>query len=417
MTSADRVEDQARVDREDSAGEVDLAVRWLGGGVVAASDESFGDKENLLLAEPAAFEPGHYGNRGEIVDGWETRRRRTPGHDWAVVRLGAPGVISSVDVDTSFFTGNFPESCRIEGCGREGYPSTDDLLGPGTEWHEIVPQSTLRGDTHNTFSVTDPHRYTHVRLSIFPDGGIARLRVLGRIIPDPRRLDGVTVDLAGCENGAAVVASSNGFYTSPSTLIRPDRPRTMGEGWETRRRRDDGHDFVMIRFGVRGQIRQLVVDTTHFKYNASASIAVYTTAGDPLPAVESPDWRPLMGRTPLQPDTRHVYSVEPTVDPATGLRLDAFPDGGIARVRAVGQVDVDGRRVTGYRWFNSLPASQVRDCLAGIAASTDVDAILDTRPMGPDWRERITHALLDAPDRLRVIDALASLLEGEHDRG
>lgn len=416
MTSADRAEIDLAVDTKDSAGDVDLAGRWLGASVVAASDESFGEKENLLLAEPAAFEPGHYGNRGEIVDGWETRRRRTPGHDWALVRLGAPGAISSVQVDTSFFTGNFPESCRIEGCGREGYPSTDELLGPESEWHEIVPRSTLRGDTHNAFTVTDPQRYTHVRLSIFPDGGVARLRVLGHIIPDPRRLDGVTVDLTGCENGGAIVASSDGFYTSASALIRPDRPRTMGEGWETRRRRDDGHDFVVIRFGVRGHPRQLVVDTTHFKYNASESVAVYTTAGDPLPVVESSDWRPLMARTRLQPDTRHLYAVDCPVESATCIRLDAFPDGGIARVRVLGPVEQEGRREVGYRWFNALPRAHVKECLAAATAGPDVDAILDSRPFAHDWRDRVTRALPNTSDGPRLLDALTRLLEGGDDR-
>jgi allantoicase len=119
---------------------MDLASRWLGGSVLAASDESFGDKENLLAPAAAVFDPGRYGNRGEIVDGWETRRRRDAGHDWVLVRLGTPGTITSVDVDTSFFTGNHPERCTLEACGREGYPSPDELNDPATDWVEIVPR-------------------------------------------------------------------------------------------------------------------------------------------------------------------------------------------------------------------------------------------------------------------------------------
>jgi allantoicase len=164
-------------------GTTDLASRWLGGSVVAASDESFGDKENLLTPAAAAFEPGRYGNRGEIVDGWETRRRRDAGHDWALVRLGAPGPLASVVLGTSFFTGNYPEHCVIEACGHEGYPSPGELTAPGTDWVEIVPRSPLRGDARNTFAVADPRRFTHVRLSAFPDGGVARLRVLGWCCP------------------------------------------------------------------------------------------------------------------------------------------------------------------------------------------------------------------------------------------
>ncbi|MFC7649733.1 hypothetical protein ACFQX6_62330 [Streptosporangium lutulentum] len=176
---------------------VDLASRWLGGSVMAASDESFGLKENLLVPAAADFVPGRYDHRGEIVDGWETRRRRgEPGHDWTIVRLGAPGVITEIDVDTSFFTGNYPPACRIEARGTEGYPGADELAGTDEGWIEIVPRSPLKGDGHNLFAVSDPRRFTHVRLSIHPDGGVARLRVRGEVVPDPRRWDGVTFDLA-----------------------------------------------------------------------------------------------------------------------------------------------------------------------------------------------------------------------------
>ncbi len=213
--------------------EVDLASRWLGGSVIAASDESFGEKENLLTPSAAAFEPGRYGHRGEIVDGWETRRRREPGHDWALIRLGAPGQVTSVDVDTSFFTGNFPATCVAEGCGAEGYPAPAELGDPAADWAQLVPPSPLRGDAHNTFPVADPRRFTHIRLSIFPDGGVARLRVLGHAIPDPRGLERLTIDLASQEYGGAVVASSDDFYNSARLLNRLRR----GRGLRLRRRR------------------------------------------------------------------------------------------------------------------------------------------------------------------------------------
>jgi allantoicase len=201
---------------------VDLASRWLGGSVAAASDESFGDSEYLLEPAAAVFEPGRYGNRGEIVDGWETRRRRQPGHDWALIRLGTPGPITSVSVDTSFFTGNFPGHCTLEARGREGYPDPEELNDATTDWVTIVPRSPLRGDTQNTFAVSDPRRFTHLRLSAFPDGGVAGLRVLGHVVPDPRGLERLTIDLASQECGGMVVASSDDFYTTARTLNRPD---------------------------------------------------------------------------------------------------------------------------------------------------------------------------------------------------
>ena len=388
----------------------DLASRWLGGSVVAASDESFGEKENLLNPAPAAFEPGHYGNRGEIVDGWETKRRREPGHDWAIIRLGAPGVITSIDIDTSFFTGNFPQTASIEACGCEGYPSPAELAGPGTEWEQIVPVSKLAGDSHNVFTVISTRRFTHVRLSAYPDGGIARLRVLGQVVPDPRELDGLTVDLVGQEYGGLVAGSSDDFYTSATHLNRPDRARTMGEGWETQRRRGPGHDSVLFRLAFAGVVRQIVVDTAHFKYNASAAVALYGCAQDPCPPEDSPAWVPLLGRTGLQPDTRHVLPAV-TAQPVSAVRLDAFPDGGLSRVRLLGSITAEARRAAGYRWFNSLPARQAIECLAnaGIPAGLATE-IAGQRPLLQDHPTG-----LDAGPRDGDADAyrlLAAMLEG-----
>lgn len=387
---------------------VDLASRWLGGSVVAASDESFGEKENLLVPAAAAFEPGRYGHRGEIVDGWETRRRREPGHDWALIRLGAPGTVSSVDVDTSFFTGNFPVACVVEGCGTEGYPSPAELLDPATSWAELVPRSPLRGDAHNTFPVTDPRRFTHIRLSIFPDGGVARLRVLGHVIPDPRGLELLTIDLASQEYGGTVVASSDDFYNSASLLIRPDTPRSMGEGWETRRRRDSGHDYAIVRLAFAGRVHRLIADTAHFKYNASAEVAVYGCGDETPPTTESPAWEALLPRTRLQPDTRHVLAVS-HADPVASVRIDAFPDGGLSRVRVIGGVDPAARSRAGYRWFNSLPQAQAVRCLtaAGLAPEPAAD-VASQRPLTAGWLAGSRRQPPGAGD----LAALASMLEG-----
>jgi allantoicase len=381
--------------------EMDLASRWLGGSVVAASDESFGEKENLLTPAPAAFEPGHYGPRGEIVDGWETRRRRSPGHDWVIVRLGAPGVITSVDVDTSFFTGNFPAAVSLEACGCEGYPGPGELA----DWEPIVPRSALTGDSHNVYRVMDSRRFTHVRLSAYPDGGIARLRVLGQVVPDPCGLEDLTIDLAGQEYGGAVVASSDDYFTSAGHLNRPDRARTMGEGWETRRRRDGGHDHVVFRLAFPGVIRRIVVDTAHFKYNASAEMALCGSAQDPAPPAESPAWQPLLGRTRLQPDTRHEFASQ-CDQPVSTVRLDAFPDGGLSRVRLIGRIDAAARRAAGYRWFNSLPAAQAAQCLAAAGMDPDLAVgVAARRPLAEGWPH-------DMPGTGPGYQALITMLEG-----
>ena len=388
--------------------EADLASRWLGASVISASDESFGEKENLLTPTPAAFEPGHYGNRGEIVDGWETRRRREGGHDWAIVRLGAAGIITSVDVDTSFFTGNYPQSVSVEACGREGYPSPAELAAASAPWETIVPQSALTGDTHNILEVTDRRRFTHVRLSAFPDGGIARLRVHGEVVPDPRGLDDLTIDLASQEYGGAVVASSDDFYTAAATLNRPDRARTMGEGWETQRRRDAGHDYAVFRLGFAGCLRRVIIDTAHFKYNASAAVALVGCAADRVADADSADWLPLLDRARLQPDTRHIYDLAET-DPVTFVRLDAFPDGGLSRVRLIGTIDPAARRAAGYRWFNALPVSQAVQCLADAGFPAELAAsVAGERPLSEGWPGAQSHS----EDSARMA-ALAAMLEGQ----
>jgi allantoicase len=330
------------------ARDINLAARSLGASVLAANDESFGEKENLILDAPADFRPGRYGHKGEIVDGWETRRRG-PGRDWVLVRLGSPGVINSVDVDTSFFTGNYPESCVVEACAMAGYPAPEELLAPAVGWATIVASSRLDGDAHNVFAVDSGRRFTHVRLTIAPDGGVARLRVGGRVCLDPGEVDGLTVDLAARALGGVVEASSDEFYSSADVLNLPDLPRSMGEGWETRRRRGPGNDWALIRLAAAGRIRVVEVDTSWFKFNASSEVALLGARASTTPAVDSPAWHQLLPRTRLQPDTRHRFRIDSdrADQEVTHVRLDAFPDGGVARLRLCGEVSADGLRELG----------------------------------------------------------------------
>jgi allantoicase len=320
-------------------------------------------------------------------------------------------VITSVDVDTSFFTGNHPESCCVEACGWEGYPGPADLTSPATRWVTIVPRSPLRGDEHNVFGASDPRRFTHVRLSIFPDGGIARLRVAGRVVPDPRGLEALTIDLASQEYGGAVVASSDDFYTAASMLNRPGRARSMGEGWEARRRRDGGCDHVVFRLAFPGVIRKIVVDTAHFKYNASAEVALHGCLRDAIPPGDSTAWLPLLGRTRLQPDTRHEFASQ-CAQPVLMVRLDAIPDGGLSRVRLIGSIEAKARRAAGYQWFNSLPTAQAVRCLVETGMSPDlVTEIERQRPLNEGWLLSERHL---ADDSIAIsYRALASMIEGK----
>lgn len=323
-------------------GLLDIAARGLGGGVVAANDESFAAKENLLLPGDPVFDPHRYSLVGKVMDGWETRRRREPGHDWAVVRLGAPGVIRRVRVDTRHFTGNYPERCSLEACAGDGYPSPAELLGDA-EWVTLLQPAPLRGGALNDFDVAAERRWTHVRLSIYPDGGVARLRVYGNVVPDPRWLGG-ELDLAAQENGGIVVGCSDEYFSSPHHLNAPGRPGDMADGWETRRRRGEGNDWVLLRLAGAGKITRVEVDTTCFVHNAPAAIALFATdeAGG--------DGTPLLPRTRLQPDTLHRFPVADS-PPATHVRAEVYPDGGLARLRLWGTLTPEARAKLERRWL------------------------------------------------------------------
>ena len=310
---------------------VDLASERLGAAVVVANDEFFAPKESLIRPGPAVWREGEYTERGKWMDGWETRRRRDAGdHDWCIVRLGARGSVRGVDVDTSFFRGNFPESCALDACDIREVPPIADLTR--VNWLEILPRRSLSGDSHNLMAVDDAPPATHLRLRIFPDGGVARLRVYGEVVADWDRLrERGDVDLAAVEHGAVVVACSDMFFRSRHNLIMPGDATHMGDGWETKRRRGPGYDWTIVRLGAEGTIRRIEVDTRHFKGNAPGACSIDGSR-------DQQDWKELLPRTPLQPHTRHLFEEELTsIGAVTHARLNIFPDGGIARLRLFGR--------------------------------------------------------------------------------
>lgn len=330
----------------------DLAVRTLGGAVVWANDELFAGRENLLNPQPPSFTPGTFGAKGQVYDGWETRRRREPGHDQAIVRLGVPGLIRLVVVDTTHFVGNCPTAASIEALCRDDHPSVHDLRT--ANWTPLVARTPLQADNVNALPVTSERRWTHVRLTIHPDGGVARLRVHGDVVADPHLVQALgTVDLASAELGGRITGCSNQFYGQPQRLIAPGPARSMGEGWETARRRDAGNDWVELRLAARGTVRVAEFDTTWFLGNApaSATLSAYDGTDDPP---DRGSWRPLLSRTPLQPDTRHRIVIDGT-DPATHIRIDIHPDGGMARLRLWGTPTTDALAALHARWQATTP--------------------------------------------------------------
>ncbi|MFD9598977.1 allantoicase [Streptomyces sp. NPDC056708] len=325
---------------------VDLADRRLGAGVIAANDEFFAERENLLKPEPAEFDPERFGHKGKIMDGWETRRRRGASagrphptdedHDWALVRLGAPGVVRGIIVDTAHFRGNYPQAVSIEAACVPGTPSPGELLAPGVKWTTLVPRTAVGGHAANGFVVAAEQRVTHLRVNQHPDGGIARLRVYGEVAPDPAWLAALgTFDLVALENGGMVEDASDRFYSPATNTIQPGRSRKMDDGWETRRRRDKGNDWIRYRLVEQAEIRAVEIDTAYLKGNSAGWASLSACDG------ESGEWTEVLPRTRLEPDTNHRF-VLPAAVRATHIRIDIFPDGGISRLRLFGSPTKEG---------------------------------------------------------------------------
>ena len=379
---------------------VDLAAARLGGVTLRANDEFFAAKENLLKPEKPIWLADKYTDRGKWMDGWESRRRRTPGHDWCIIRLGVPGVIRGIVVDTSFFTGNFPPQTSLDACAAPAEASDERLASDETPWVEVLPKSDLRGDCENPFDVADPRRFTHVRLNIFPDGGVARLRVHGEPVPPWGAIlaSGHDVNVSAIEHGGRAVDCSDSFYSRPENLLMPFRAANMGDGWETRRRRGPGHDWAIFRLGIEAVIRRVEIDTTHFKgnYPDSCSLDAALVAGEPTAAME---WDEVLPPSKLGPDASHVFELR-LAAPATYVRLNMYPDGGISRLRVFGTPTRKGRMREGLRALNAMDGAALQAALANCCGSTA-------------WVERMAERqpFKDVDDLFSRADAATSSLQ------
>lgn len=322
---------------------IDLVGEKLGGAVLCANDEFFAPKENLLKPGAPIFIEGKYTDLGKWMDGWETRRRRSPRldekFDWCIIRLGLVGIIHGVVVDTSFFRGNFPSHCSIEVCALDGQPDVEQLLS--AEWTEILPHSELQGDSHNHFEINYTQRVAHLRLKIYPDGGVARLRVFGEVLPDweTLRARNSEIDLAAAEHGGTVLKASDMFFGHRHNLIMPGRAQDMSDGWESKRRRGEGYDWCVIKLGTSGTIKRVEVDTLWFKGNYPESCSIEVGNAGETVNLEEIVWQELLPNSKLQAHTRHIFVDElKKSDAVTHVRFNIFPDGGVSRLRLFGRI-------------------------------------------------------------------------------
>jgi allantoicase len=311
---------------------VQLEQPRLGSVVTYATDEFFAAKERLIDPGTPEFIDGKYDDHGKWMDGWESRRKRTPGHDYCIVHLGVAGIVRGVDIDTSFFTGNYPPQASIDAC-------VSDADVPTCEWLEILPRTDLQGDRHHFLPVDSDAVWTHLRLNIYPDGGVARLRIFGEVKPALETGD-TSIDLLALENGGRAIACSDEHFGSMHNLNVAGRGVNMGDGWETARRRGPGNDWALLVLGHPGMIERIEVDTAHFKGNYPDRVSIEAgmfTVADEVTA-DSDRWRTVLPESKLEMDKQHTFaSGLHDVGPVSHVRLSIYPDGGVSRLRVFGR--------------------------------------------------------------------------------
>lgn len=318
---------------------IDLAAEKLGGKALYCTDDFFAEKENLLKPGRGIFIADKFTDRGKWMDGWESRRKRVPGHDWVVIKLAVPGIIAGFDIDTHFFLGNHPPHASIEAMY---LPHTNDNEEwEKLSWEEVLGKSSLDAGSRNFFSCESQKIYSHVRLHIYPDGGVARFRVYGQVVKDWNAIQPhEDIDLASALHGAKALCCNDMFFSEMDNLLMPHKGIHMGDGWETKRNRTpNNRDWVIVKLATPGLIHKVIVDTAHFKgnYPDCCTLEACFSKDDEAVKNNQVDWQEILPTQKLSADAEHEFTSQLTCNTVySHVRFNIFPDGGVSRLRIFG---------------------------------------------------------------------------------
>jgi allantoicase len=318
-------------------GLIDLAQPRLGSKVIFRTDDFFASADRIIDPSAPVFKEGLFDKNGKWMDGWESRRKRTPGHDYLIIKLGKPGSISKVNVDTSHFNGNQPSMISIEACNSK----SNNIKN--FKWKSLLGKKKTKANSHHIFKTSSKSVFTHIKLNIFPDGGVARLRLYGNISKEKNDFKNKTINLASLLDGASVIACNNEHFGKAENILAPGKAKNMGDGWETRRRRDKGFDWLILNSIDGEKIDKIEISTHHFKGNfpshCSLQAAYITTKKSSSSIVSgSNKWKTLMNKTMLKANKTHTFrNVLMKNDKINFIKINIFPDGGISRFRIFGK--------------------------------------------------------------------------------
>ena len=316
---------------------INLAEPRLGSKVIFKTDDFFASAHRILKPESPIFKEDVFDKHGKWMDGWETRRRRIKGFDCLIIKLGKPGKIFNVDLDTTHFSGNQPTHASLEACYSKNKPNKK------TKWIKILNKKKLNPNKNHNFKINNKFTFNYIRLNIFPDGGMARIRLFGKIDMKKVNTNEKTTNLSSVLNGASIVGCNNEHFGKAENVIAPGKGKNMGDGWETRRSRGKNFDWLIIKFGKAGIISKLEIDTHHFKGNYPDSCSIQTAAilkkvSNSYVVKNSTKWKVILNKAKLKANKKHIFkSIRMNKNKVNFLKINIYPDGGISRIRVFGK--------------------------------------------------------------------------------